>query len=83
MASPEGRTEDRFETQFGVNHLGHFLFFQLLKDTMLSSSTPIFNSRVINVSSMEHLGGKPDFQDLNLTAGYDKWASYSRSKTAK
>lgn len=51
MATPEGRTQDGFETQFGTNHLGHFTLFYLLKPILLASSTPEFNSRVVNVSS--------------------------------
>lgn len=52
MACPESSTRDGFETQFGVNHLAHFLLFQLLKDRMLRSSTPSFPSKVVNLSSL-------------------------------
>jgi len=54
MAAPYGKTVDGFESQFGVNHLAHFLFFCLVKDVMLASSTPEFNSRVVNVASTGH-----------------------------
>ncbi|KAJ4355918.1 uncharacterized protein N0V89_003943 [Didymosphaeria variabile] len=54
MMTPESRTEDGFETQFGVNHLAHFLLFQLLKRTLLASATPQFPSRVVNVASSGH-----------------------------
>ncbi|KAI0909104.1 putative short-chain dehydrogenase [Ustulina deusta] len=53
--TPEGRTVDGFETQFGVNHLAHFLLLQLLRPTLLSSSTPSFNSRVINHSKTANI----------------------------
>ena len=81
MASPEGRTEDGFETQFGVDHLAHFQLFQLLKDTLLSSSTPAFQSRVIAVSSSAHNWGEVNFGDYDMKkTGYDKWKSYGQAK---
>ncbi|WYZ46207.1 hypothetical protein EsH8_IX_000432 [Colletotrichum jinshuiense] len=84
MATPEGKTEDGFETQFGTNHLGHFLFFHLLKPALLASSTPAFQSRVISVSSAAHRLGKVRLHDLNFEedSSYDPWAAYGQSKTA-
>ena len=83
MATPEGRTKDGFETQFGVNHLAHFLLFQLLKSTLLASSTPHFTSRVVVVSSSGHIGSPVLFDDLDLSKrGCDRWTAYSMSKTA-
>jgi NAD(P)-dependent dehydrogenase (short-subunit alcohol dehydrogenase family) len=51
------KTEDGFESQFGVNHLAHFLLFNLVKDLLLSSSTPEFKSRVVMVSTSGHITG--------------------------
>ena len=82
MASPEMETIDGFESQFGINHLAHFLFFMLLKDTMLKSSTPEFASRVVNVSSMGHMAGEVQFGDYGFKEGtYSPWAGYGQSKT--
>jgi NAD(P)-dependent dehydrogenase (short-subunit alcohol dehydrogenase family) len=83
MAAPEGKTKDGFESQFGVNHLAHFLFFCLLKDTMLTSSTPEFNSRVVNVSSSGHRAGEVQFGNYGFGDGsYNPWKGYGQSKTA-
>ncbi|XP_012688793.1 retinol-DH_like_SDR_c domain-containing protein isoform X2 [Clupea harengus] len=79
MMCPRSLTEDGFETQLGVNHLAHFLLTMLLLD-MLKSSAP---SRVVNVSSIAHVGGKINFEDLfyNKTP-YDSLVSYRQSKLA-
>ncbi|KAF4468340.1 ww domain-containing oxidoreductase [Fusarium albosuccineum] len=84
MYTPEGRTADGFETQFGINHLGHFLLFQLLKPALLAATTPLFNSRVVCVASMGHRAGEVRFHDFNFDepGSYDPWVSYGQSKTA-
>lgn len=83
MASPERQTEDGFESQFGVNHLAHFLFFNLLKETLLASSTQEFQSRVVNVSSMGHNAGEVQFDNYGFEKGnYSPWAGYGQAKTA-
>ncbi|GKT56901.1 short-chain dehydrogenase [Colletotrichum tofieldiae] len=84
MACPKGKTVDGFETQFGTNHLGHFLLFQLLKPTLLASSTPEFNSRVVSVSSSGHRQGRIQFEDFNFdhTVEYQPWAAYGQAKLA-
>ena len=82
MATPEGRTKDGFETQFGVNHVAHFLLFHLLKDALLASSTAEFNSRVVVVSSNGHTRSPVVFDNLSMEKGYDKFLAYAVSKTA-
>jgi NAD(P)-dependent dehydrogenase (short-subunit alcohol dehydrogenase family) len=83
MTPPEGKTKDGFETQFGINHLGHFLLFQLLKQTLLASSTPEFNSRVVSVSSMGHRYGEVRFHDFNYEKEpYNPQTGYGQAKTA-
>lgn len=83
MAAPLGKTVDGFESQFGVNHLAHFLLFMLLKDTMIKSSSPEFASRVVNVSSSGHMAGEVQFDNYGFEKGnYTPWAGYGQSKTA-
>ncbi|XP_051737744.1 LOW QUALITY PROTEIN: retinol dehydrogenase 12 [Ctenopharyngodon idella] len=75
---PYSTTADGFETQFGVNHLGHFFLTFLLMD-LLKHSAP---SRVINVSSLVHPMGKIHFEDLNSEKSYHPVKAYVQSKLA-
>ncbi|MFC8344859.1 oxidoreductase [Streptomyces sp. NPDC057280] len=78
MALPYGTTADGFETQFGVNHLGHFALTGLLLPTLLD--TP--GARVVTVSSGAHAMANIDLRDLNSERRYRRWIAYARSKTA-
>ncbi|MEX2208855.1 MAG: SDR family oxidoreductase [Myxococcota bacterium] len=71
-------TEDGFETQIGVNHLGHFLLTNLLVEKLVASAP----ARVITVSSMMHAGGKLDFASFRKPAKYNAMAAYRQSKLA-
>ncbi|GKZ32181.1 hypothetical protein AbraIFM66950_001361 [Aspergillus brasiliensis] len=82
MGCPEGRTEDGFETQFGTNHLAHFLLFHLLRPVMLASSSPAFHSRVVLLSSGSHRFGAVNFDNLTFEGEFDTWMAYAQSKTA-
>lgn len=62
---------------------GHFLLFHLLKDALLASASPSFNSRVISVSSGAHRRGEIDFDDLNFeSTEYTPLGAYDQSKLA-
>jgi NAD(P)-dependent dehydrogenase (short-subunit alcohol dehydrogenase family) len=77
MAIPYQLTKDGFETQNGVNHLGHFVLTSKLFDVLKSTK----NSRIVNVASMAHKFGKMDFDNYLFEKGkYSKWRSYGRSK---
>jgi len=84
MNAPEGRTEDGFETQIGVNYLAHFLLTELLVDA-LKAGAP---SRVVCVSSVAHAGmrNRPatlDLDDLHFDRRpYDGVTAYNQSKLA-
>lgn len=82
MDCPEGRTQDGFEKQFGTNHLAHFLLFNLLKPTLLASSTKDLNSRAIFLTSAAHRNAEVNFSNLNLDGVYDSAIAYGQSKTA-
>jgi NAD(P)-dependent dehydrogenase (short-subunit alcohol dehydrogenase family) len=77
MATPKGKTTDGFETQFGTNHLGHFVLVNriagLIKD----------GGRLVNLSSAGHRFSDVDLEDPNFEhTPYTEFGAYGRSKTA-
>ena len=78
MMPPEGKTEDGFESQFGVNFLGHFALTGLLFDRLQSTT----GSRVVTLSSIAHRGAQIDFDNLRLEKPYDQKREYYQSKLA-
>ncbi len=73
-------TTDGFETMFGVNHLGHFLLTDLLRDRLVASAP----SRVVVVTSVAHrwVPGGLDRGDLQSTRSFRGAKAYGRSKLA-
>jgi NAD(P)-dependent dehydrogenase (short-subunit alcohol dehydrogenase family) len=78
MAIPRSETADGFETQLGVNHLGHFALTGLLLDRLLAAE----GARVVTHSSGLHERGRIDFEDLHGEDEYDPWDAYAASKLA-
>ncbi len=79
MAAPFGYTADGFETQFGTNHLGHFLLTKELMPLIEAGS----RQRIVNLSSRGHHIAPVDFDDPNFARrAYDPWLAYGNSKTA-
>ncbi|MEF8786918.1 MAG: oxidoreductase [Haloarculaceae archaeon] len=79
MAIPRRETEDGFEMQLGVNHLGHFaLTAQLLEMVVRTDG----ETRIVSHSSGAHTAGDIDFDDLHRENSYSKWEAYGQSKLA-
>jgi NAD(P)-dependent dehydrogenase (short-subunit alcohol dehydrogenase family) len=77
MATPFGKTEDGFETQFGTNHLGHFVFINRIAKLIKEGG------RLVNLSSAGHRYANVDLKDPNFDATpYEPFVAYGRSKTA-
>jgi NAD(P)-dependent dehydrogenase (short-subunit alcohol dehydrogenase family) len=77
MATPQGVTEDGFETQFGTNHLGHFALINAIASLIAR------NGRVIVLSSQAHRVSNVDLADPNFEhQDYEPFVAYGRSKTA-
>ena len=79
MVPPYSKTEDGFELQFGTNHLAHFALTGLLLPLLESAK----NSRIVTVSSVAHLTGDVNFDDLAWEQRkYDAPKAYADSKIA-
>lgn len=79
MAIPERRTEDGFEMQFGVNHLGHWALTARLLAVLLRAPA----ARVVTLTSTaHHFGRAVDPADPQLDGDYEPWRAYCRSKLA-
>ncbi len=77
MATPKGETADGFETQFGTNHLGHFVLVNRIAGLMKTGS------RLVNLSSSGHRFSDVDLDDPNFEhTAYAPFIAYGRSKTA-
>ena len=77
MATPFGHTADGFETQFGTNHLGHFVLVNRIASLMGAGS------RLINLSSSGHRFSNVDLEDPGFQRTlYEPFVAYGRSKTA-
>jgi NAD(P)-dependent dehydrogenase (short-subunit alcohol dehydrogenase family) len=77
MACPKSTTKDGFETQFGTNHLGHFV----LVNRIASLLKP--GSRLVNLASAGHRFADVDLEDPNFEhSPYAEFIAYGRSKTA-
>jgi NAD(P)-dependent dehydrogenase (short-subunit alcohol dehydrogenase family) len=77
MATPLGHTADGFETQFGTNHLGHFVLVNRIAPLMGAGA------RLVNLASSGHRFSNVDLDDPNFAhTPYDPFIAYGRSKTA-
>jgi NAD(P)-dependent dehydrogenase (short-subunit alcohol dehydrogenase family) len=77
MACPKSQTADGFETQFGTNHLGHFVLVNRIAALLKPGA------RLVNLSSAGHRFSDVDLDDPNFErTPYTEFAAYGRSKTA-
>lgn len=77
MATPFGHTTDGFETQFGTNHLGHFVLVNRIASLIRDGG------RLINLSSSGHRYSNVDLEDPSFEhTPYEPFVAYGRSKTA-
>ena len=79
MACPETRIGNGWESQFAVNHIGHFLLTKELMDTMAENDS----ARFVSLSSSAHSLTGMLWDDIHFQSNpYDKWMAYGQSKTA-
>lgn len=79
MAMPEMKTEDGFESQFGVNHLGHWALTSLLLPSLQKAPA----ARIVTVTSTaHHFARRINFKNPHLIGKYSAWGAYCQSKLA-
>ena len=79
MACPETRVGNNWESQFAVNHLGHFVLTTALLPSLLAANAP----RVVCLSSTAHRRSDILWDDIHFeTTPYEKWTAYAQAKTA-
>ncbi len=79
MACPEARVGPGWESQFGVNHMGHFALTKALMPLLTKTA----GARVVALSSTAHKITDILWDDIQFeTAEYDKWKAYGQAKTA-
>jgi NAD(P)-dependent dehydrogenase (short-subunit alcohol dehydrogenase family) len=79
MAAPLAYTDAGLESQFGTNHIGHFL----LTIGLLPALKAVGKARVVSLSSLGHRRSEVHFDDINFRhRAYDPWLAYGQSKTA-
>ncbi|RAF20897.1 oxidoreductase, partial [Burkholderia multivorans] len=78
MASPERRVGPGWESQFAINHLGHFALINRLFPLQADAD----DARVVTYSSVGHHLSDIRWDDMHFGTGYDKWLAYGQAKTA-
>jgi NAD(P)-dependent dehydrogenase (short-subunit alcohol dehydrogenase family) len=79
MGIPERRTEDGFELQFGVDHLGHWALTARLLPALLRADA----ARIVTVTSTaHHMGRAVDPRNPHLEGNYRPWRAYGQAKLA-
>lgn len=78
MIPPPSKTEDGFESQFGVNFVGAFALTGQLFDLLENTK----GARVVSLSSLAHRGANIDFDNFHLEKEYNNWREYGQSKLA-
>ncbi|MCJ1324247.1 hypothetical protein MMC10_000909 [Thelotrema lepadinum] len=81
MAPPYSTTAEGLESQFGANHIAHFLFTNLVMPKVLKAKN---GGRVVSVTSVGHRLSPVRFDDLGFAEGkhYHPWRGYGQTKTA-
>ncbi|MGD9618750.1 MAG: SDR family NAD(P)-dependent oxidoreductase [Mycolicibacterium sp.] len=79
MAMPQGNTEDGFDTQMGINVLGHWALISDLLPILVR--TP--GARVVTLSSTaQHMGRAIDPADPHMRKNFEEWRMYGQTKLA-